>query len=118
MINIAIVDNYQIFIHGLKNVFEKQADFKIVLTANNGVEALENKLLDQVDIFILDVEMPNMDGIELSKKILSQFPEAKILILSIYNDSLTCVLSIKLMQMLLIITVVVMMNLPLEVIFW
>lgn len=86
-INIGIIDDHQILINGLSSVLEKDSQLNIIFQETKGSNVLNQKILDTIDVLLLDIEMPEIDGIELSKKILNIDPTFKILILSMYNET-------------------------------
>ena len=81
-----IVDDHQIIIDGLKSLLEDEADFKLIAEANNGKEALEVLNLLEVDIVLMDIDMPVMNGIEATKQILKDFQNVKVVILSMHKE--------------------------------
>lgn len=86
-IRILIADDHPLIAEGIKNTFENQSGFLVVGVVNNGREVIgfiENEL---VDIVLLDINMPEMDGIECAKIILSDFKEIKVAMLSMYQES-------------------------------
>lgn len=84
MIKVLLVDDHQIIIDGLKTYFEKVSDMEVVGTATNGSDALL-MLKKQIDVVVLDIEMPIMNGIETAIFIRKHYPSTKILILSMYK---------------------------------
>ena len=80
--NIAIVDDHQIVIDGLKSLLHNHPHFKVVLETNHPEEMLKLLEKEEVDILLTDIMMPVMNGNALSKKVRQQFPEIKILALS------------------------------------
>lgn len=85
MINLLIADDHQIFIDGLKSLLASDKRFVVVAEANNGKEVLEQLANKEIDIAILDVNMPEMNGIEATKLIAKNYPVVKTLILTMHN---------------------------------
>lgn len=86
MIKVAIADDHQMFIDGIKSIFLDNKEIEIAITANDGAE-LMGKLADNpVDIILVDADMPRMDGLEVTKKILGKNPESKIIVLTMHNE--------------------------------
>lgn len=86
MIRIAIVDDHQIVIDGLKLLLSHNGRFQIIAEATSG-EAILNILQEKtVDILMIDVMMPAMDGYELSVRVRKLYPDIKILALSMNNE--------------------------------
>ncbi|HWL22924.1 MAG TPA: response regulator transcription factor [Ureibacillus sp.] len=85
-VHILLVEDQAIVRNGLKMIIEQDPEFKIVAEASDGVEAIH--LLEKVyiDVILMDVRMPNMNGIEATKKILTRYPNMKILILTTFDD--------------------------------
>lgn len=84
--NIIIVDDHALFRKGLKLLLNSFGDFKVVAEASNGIEFLETLDVIPVDIALLDIDMPEMDGIEAAEKALKKYPNLKIITLSMYGD--------------------------------
>jgi len=85
-INIVIVDDHQMFLEGLSALLENVNDFRIIDTLENGKQVFPIIDTLSIDIIVTDINMPEMDGIELSKKIKQQYPHIKTLILSTHSD--------------------------------
>jgi len=85
-IKVLLADDHQIVTDGLRSVLEKEADLEVVGIARNGKEVLQQLEAGRADIAVLDIEMPEMDGIEATRHIKERFPEVKVLILSMYNS--------------------------------
>jgi len=84
-IQVFLVDDHSIVREGLKSIINKETDMEVVGEAENGAAAL-NKLADyNIDIIIMDVEMPGLDGIDTTKKIVSE-SNKKILALSAHSE--------------------------------
>lgn len=83
---VLIVDDHRVFRDGLKLVINHQADMEVIGEAEDGEKAiaLTRELLP--DIILMDVKMPIMDGAEVTRRILAEIPNIKILALSIYAD--------------------------------
>ena len=86
-ISIVIVDDHQMFLEGICSLLAHEADIEIVDTALNGNQALEKIKNRPVDIVVTDINMPEMDGIALSKYLKKNRPGIKTLILSTHNDA-------------------------------
>lgn len=86
MIRIAIVDDHQIVIDGLRLLLGSHSQFQIVAEATSGKEILDMLPGKTVDVLIVDVVMPEMDGYELSVQVRKLYPEIKILALSMNSE--------------------------------
>lgn len=85
MIKILIADDHQMFIDGLKSILSQQEQCEIIAKANNGLEVLEQLKMHAIDVVLMDVNMPEMDGIEATKMVRELHPEVKILMLTMFN---------------------------------
>lgn len=85
-VRILLVEDQAIVRNGLKMIIEQDEDFQIVSEASNGIEALEILEKVHIDLILMDIRMPKMNGIEATKKIKLRFPQIKILILTTFDD--------------------------------
>jgi DNA-binding NarL/FixJ family response regulator len=87
MTKIIIADDHNMFLEGLISLLRNVPDIVVVAKASNGKELIE--LLDEnpADIVVLDISMPEMDGVEVTKIIRKKYPHLKILILSTHSNS-------------------------------
>lgn len=86
MINLAIVDDQALLREGLKFMFSKKDHIKVVGTGENGRQAYELCKEHHIDVILLDIKMPLMDGVEATKLIKRDFPHVNIIILTTFND--------------------------------
>ncbi len=85
-IKVIIADDHEMVVEGLVLLLEQEEHIQVIDKAYDGVELLEKiEKTDEVDIIILDINMPKLDGIEVTKKIKDTFPEIKVLIVTTYN---------------------------------
>ena len=86
-INILLADDHMIVRDGICALLEAQGDMKIIGTVDNGREAVAAAKRLQPDVSILDIGMPQMNGIEATQLICKALPNARVLILSMHGDS-------------------------------
>ena len=86
MIKILVVDDQNFTRQALQAILETEADFEVVAKATSGSEAIQYLEQSQVDVTIVDLEMPEMNGLTLTKILSERFPEAKAIILSSHDD--------------------------------
>lgn len=86
MINVIIADDHKMFLDGLVAIIEKLDDIKCVGTATDGATAFQLPEQLRIDVAVLDIKMPYMDGIELTKALKEKYPSIKVLILSMFKD--------------------------------
>lgn len=84
-VKVIIADDHQIVIDGLKSLLVQEENIEVVGQALNGKEVLTILEKKEVDIVVLDIEMPLLSGIETTKIIKEKYPNIKVLILSMYN---------------------------------
>lgn len=87
MITIVMADDHRILRQGVSRMLEADSDFKILGQAADGLEALKLVTELKPDVLVTDLRMPEMDGVELTRKVKEAFPEIKIVILSMYRES-------------------------------
>ena len=85
-IKILIADDHPLIAEGIKNTFENLEEYKVVSTVNNGKEAIDFIEKHLVDVALLDINMPIMDGIECAKEILQNHKHVKVSMLSMYQE--------------------------------
>lgn len=85
-IKIAIVDDHQLFRSGLRFILENEKDIEVLFEAPNGKQFLEYLKSLKPDVVLMDISMPEMDGIEATQKALEILPELHVLVLSMYSD--------------------------------
>ncbi|MGM0379721.1 MAG: response regulator transcription factor [Bacillota bacterium] len=86
MIKIAIIDDQELMTKGLKMILEEVEEFEIVATGSNGYDALNIAKKYYPDIFLMDIKMPKMNGVEATKQLLDLYKDLKIIILTTFND--------------------------------
>lgn len=86
MIKVAVVDDQPIIVDGLSMIINFQEDMKVIWTAKGGGEALLKVEANKPDIILMDIRMPEMDGVEATKKIKEKYEDVKILILTTFNE--------------------------------
>ncbi len=85
-IRIVIADDHAIVRQGTRNLLEREEDLEVVGEAGNGEEAV--KLIDQLkpDVAIIDIAMPKLNGVEVTRQIKPRCPSTAVLILTAYDD--------------------------------
>jgi DNA-binding NarL/FixJ family response regulator len=87
MIKVLIVDDQKILAEGIQSVLEVSEDIEVVGLAFDGFEAIEEIEKHTPDVVLLDIRMPNMNGVVATKEIKTKFPIVKVIILTTFDDS-------------------------------
>ncbi|HEY4195743.1 MAG TPA: response regulator transcription factor [Mucilaginibacter sp.] len=85
-INLAIADDHKIFRNGLKATLEDCPDFKLLIEASNGKELIGQLATRRPDVILMDIKMPEMDGMQTTAYVHEHFKEVKVLALSMHNE--------------------------------
>ena len=85
-IKLLIVDDHPVVREGIGAMLKREPDFKIVGEASNGLEAVEQARELSPDVILMDLRMPEMDGVEAITRIKEAKPEVKFIILTTYSD--------------------------------
>jgi DNA-binding NarL/FixJ family response regulator len=83
---IVIAEDHKLFREGLKSMLSARSDLHVVDEAQDGLEAIRCVKLNNPNLLLLDLSMPRLSGISVMKDIKSQFPEVKILALTIHES--------------------------------
>ena len=86
VIKILIVDDHPVVREGIGAMLARQPDFQIVGEASNGLQAIEKARELSPDVVLMDLRMPEMDGVEAIGRIRAEKPEVKFIILTTYSD--------------------------------
>ncbi|WP_042350849.1 response regulator [Bacillus massiliigorillae] len=84
--SIIIIDDHQLFREGVKRILEFESTFQVVAEGDDGNEALGLVETHRPDVVIMDINMPQLNGVEATKQLVRQFPNTKVIILSIHDD--------------------------------
>jgi DNA-binding NarL/FixJ family response regulator len=95
LIRILTVDDHPILRKGLAALVNAEPDLKLVAEASNGKEAIEAFRCHQPDITLMDLQMPGVDGIQAIEAICSEFPQARIIVLTTYTGDTQVVRALK-----------------------
>lgn len=87
MIKVLLVDDQQILAEGIKSVLETSKDIKVVGIALDGVQAIDSCVKLKPDVVLMDIRMPNMNGVVATKKIKETDENIRIIILTTFDDS-------------------------------
>lgn len=93
MIKLILADDHQILLDGIKAILEQDPALEVVGTAANGLQVLELLKKNTIDVLLLDLMMPIMDGLETTLHVKKQYPDVKILLLTT-NDEGSIITSI------------------------
>lgn len=85
-IRVLIVDDHAILRDGIRSLLERQEDIRVVGEAANGREALALTGDLRPDVVLMDVAMPEMNGLEATRRIIDLYPETRVLILTQHDD--------------------------------
>jgi DNA-binding NarL/FixJ family response regulator len=85
MIRILAVDDHPLLRKGIAAVINAEPDLKLVAEASNGEEGIEKFRAHRPDVTLMDLQMPGLNGIEAMNRILSEFPDARIIVLTTYS---------------------------------
>ncbi len=85
-IRVLIVDDHVVVRQGLRMFIEMQKDMEVVGEGTNGIEAVELATRLNPDVILLDLIMPQMDGVEATRKILEHAPHSRVLILTSFGE--------------------------------
>ena len=84
--NIWLVDDHQLFRAGFKTLLCRLRDANVTFEANDGQEFIDHLYVAKPDVVFMDIAMPNMDGVVATERALAQWPEIKIIILSMFGE--------------------------------
>ena len=85
-IRVLIADDHKIMLAGLRSLLEKQNDIEVVGEAENGRKAVQMAQEKKPDVVVMDVSMPDLNGIEATTQIRESLPETRVIALSMHSD--------------------------------
>lgn len=85
-IKLLLVDDHDVVRTGLRSFLETQPGFEVIAEAKNGLQALEKAREAQPDIALMDITMPDMDGMEATRQLKKMYPECQVLVLTVHAD--------------------------------
>lgn len=83
---IVIIDDHQLFREGVKRILDFEKSFEVVAEGDDGSEAIAIVEEHRPDVVIMDINMPNINGVEATRQLVEKYPDAKVIILSIHDD--------------------------------
>jgi DNA-binding NarL/FixJ family response regulator len=86
-INVFLVEDHEILRSGVKALLSTQEHIKVIGEASNGLEALEKLKRITPHVLLMDMNMPIMDGLESTKRIKAEYPNTKVLVLSMHDHA-------------------------------
>ena len=86
MIKVLLVDDHEMLRLGVSSYLDVQPDIEVIGEAENGLMGYHKALEDKPDIILMDLVMEVMDGVEATQKIMEEWPEAKIIIVTSFID--------------------------------
>lgn len=87
MIKILVVDDQTILADGIKSVLSACPEFQLLAVACDGEDALQKMKEEPADVVLMDIRMPNMNGVVATRKIKENYPQTKVVILTTFDDS-------------------------------
>jgi DNA-binding NarL/FixJ family response regulator len=94
-IRILAVDDHPIFRQGIAGLLADQADMSLVAEAANGHEAIQQFRAHRPDVTLMDLQMPEMNGLDAMIAIRGEFPDARIIVLSTYSGDIQVLRALK-----------------------
>jgi DNA-binding NarL/FixJ family response regulator len=94
-IRIMAVDDHPLYRHGIAALVSVQADLKLVAEAANGREAIQQFRTHRPDVTLMDLQMPEMSGLDAIRAILGEFPDARIIVLTTYAGDVQVLRALK-----------------------
>ena len=85
-ISIILVDDHQLFRDGVKRILEMEGDFRIVGEGSDGADAIRLAGDLQPDVVLMDINMPNINGVTAAEDVVTVSPKSRVIILSIHDD--------------------------------
>jgi DNA-binding NarL/FixJ family response regulator len=85
-LKVLLVDDHALVRRGFRRMLEDEPSFQVVGEASDGLEAVESAVKFQPDVIVMDCALPQINGIEASRRILAGRPETKILMLSMHSE--------------------------------
>jgi len=85
LIRVLTVDDHPLLREGIAALVNAQSDMKLVAEASNGLEAVEKFRLHRPDVTLMDIQMPGLNGVEAISRIQTEFPGARIIVLTTYS---------------------------------
>ena len=83
---VLLADDHPVVRNGLRELLNSEADFRVVAEVDDGAQAVERALADDVDLVILDVTMPRMTGLQAARELAGRKPGVRILMLSMHEN--------------------------------
>ena len=84
--NIVIIDDHQLFREGVKRILEFEPSFNVVAEGDDGSEAMNLVEKHEPDVVLMDINMPEINGVEATRELMDRYPDTKVIILSIHDD--------------------------------
>lgn len=85
-ISVVLADDHTVVRKGIREFLEEDGDIVVVAEASDGVQALAEIDRHRPDVAVLDIQMPNLTGIEATRRIKAQYPDVRVLVLTAYDD--------------------------------
>ena len=85
-IKLMLVDDHDVVRTGLRSFLDTQPGVEVIAEARNGLQALEKAREAQPDIVLMDITMPDMDGMEATKQLKKLYPDCQVLVLTVHAD--------------------------------
>ncbi|HLR52095.1 MAG TPA: response regulator transcription factor [Candidatus Avamphibacillus sp.] len=85
-INIALIDDHKLFREGVKRILEYEPEFSIVAEGDDGSATMDIVKEYRPDVVLMDINMPDMNGVQATSNLVKSYPRTKVIILSIHDD--------------------------------
>jgi DNA-binding NarL/FixJ family response regulator len=85
-ISVLIVDDHPVFLQGLRRILEPEPDIEVIGAANDGEQALEMASQLAPDVVLLDINLPSMNGLQVTRQLKADAPAIAVILLTAYHD--------------------------------